>query len=90
MNREFYSATIDQFVKSSINNILGELTKNNEFSLEQTQRDAWIEEINILQKVLLPYKGSVYFEYSIPRMGKRIDVLCIIDSTIFIFEFKIG
>ncbi|MDP3918038.1 MAG: DUF2075 domain-containing protein [Candidatus Woesebacteria bacterium] len=90
MNREFYSATIDEFVKSSVNNILGELTKNNEFSLEQTQRDAWIEEINILQKVLISYKGSVYFEYSIPRMGKRIDVLCIIDSTIFIFEFKIG
>ena len=72
------------------NEILGELVKSNDFALEQTQRDAWLEEIDILQETLKPYKGSIYFEYSIPRMGKRIDVVVITGSTIFVLEFKVG
>src|SRR6185436_11327328 len=31
-----------------------------------------------------------YFEYSIPRMGRRIDVVLLIDSALFVLEFKIG
>ena len=58
--------------------------------MEQTQKDAWLAEIIILKEVLPPYKGSIYFEYSIPRMGQRIDVIILIGSVIFILEFKIG
>ena len=32
----------------------------------------------------------VYFEFSIPRMGRRIDVVLIIKNVIFILEFKVG
>jgi hypothetical protein len=90
MRREYYSDTITNFLRTATNEILGELVKSNDFALEQTQRDAWLEEINILQKTLQPHKGSIYFEYSIPRMGKRIDVVVITGSTIFILEFKVG
>jgi hypothetical protein len=90
MRREYYSDTIANFLKTKSNEILGKLVKSNDFALEQTQRDAWLEEINILQKTLQSYKGSIYFEYSIPRMGKRIDVVVITGSTIFILEFKVG
>lgn len=90
MRREYYSDTIADFLKSAPNEILGKLVQSNDFALEQTQRDAWITEIHILQKTLQPYKGSIYFEYSIPRMGKRIDVVVITGSTIFILEFKVG
>lgn len=90
MRREYYSDTIANFLRITPNEILGELVKNNDFPLEQTQRDAWLEEINILQKALKPFGGSVYFEYSIPRMGKRIDVVIITGSTIFVLEFKVG
>lgn len=90
MKREYYSDTITNFLKTTPNEILGELVKNNDFALEQTQRDAWLEEINILKKILQSYKGSIYFEYSIPRMGKRIDVVVITGSTIFVLEFKVG
>jgi len=90
MRREYYSDTIANFLRTMPNEILGRLVKNNDFALEQTQRDAWLEEINILQKTLQPYKGSVYFEYSIPRMGKRIDAVVITGSTIFVLEFKVG
>ena len=90
MRREYYSDTIENFLRSMPTAILGELVKNNDFALVQTQRDAWLEEINILQEALQPYRGSVYFEYSIPRMGKRIDVVVITGSTIFVLEFKVG
>jgi len=90
MKREFYSATIDTFLNTKPDEILGILVRNNYFDLGQNQRDAWVEEIDILQKVLSCYQGSVYFEYSIPRMGKRIDVVLLIGPVIFILEFKIG
>ncbi len=90
MRREYYSDTISNFLKRNNDEILGKLAQGNDFSLEQTQRDAWLEEIRILKKVLKTYKGSVYFEYSIPRMGKRIDVVLVIGSAIFVLEFKVG
>jgi len=88
--REYYSDSIGNFLTSSKEEIVGKLTLSNDFSLEQTQRGAWVEEIKILQKVLEPYKGSVYFEYSIPRMGQRIDVVLLIGPVIFVLEFKVG
>ena len=90
MKREYYSDSIPNFQKSKPDEILGILARNNDFPLEQTQRNAWLEEINILQKVLSRFEGSLYFEYSIPRMGKRIDVVLLIGPAIFVLEFKIG
>jgi hypothetical protein len=90
MRREYYSDTISLFLKTAPTEILGKLAQSNDFALEQTQRDAWLEEIRILQNTLQPFKGSIYFEYSIPRMGKRIDVVLLIYSAIFVLEFKVG
>lgn len=90
INRSYYSSTIEEFLRSSSEKIYVLLSMNNEFTLEQTQRDAWLEEVRILKNVLTPFQGSIYFEYSIPRMGKRIDVVVIIKAVIFILEFKIG
>ena len=90
MRREYYSDTIANFLETDQNTILGKLAQSSEFALEQIQRDAWLEEIRILQNILQPYKGSIYFEYSIPRMGKRIDVVLLIGSAIFVLEFKVG
>ena len=90
MKRAYYSDTIDNFLNTNDDEILGKLTRRNDFSLEQTQREAWLEEIRILRQVLPFYQGSLYFEYSIPRMGQRIDVVALIGAVIFVFEFKIG
>lgn len=90
MKREYYSDTIAEFLVTSPDEIIGRLATGNDFALEQTQRDAWIEEIQILKNTLQAHKGSLYFEYSIPRMGKRIDAVVIIGSTIFVLEFKVG
>ena len=90
MRREYYSDSITTFLKTKSDEILGKLARNSDFDLGQNQRDSWIEEINILQNILSGYEGSIYFEYSIPRMGRRIDVVLIIKNTIFILEFKVG
>lgn len=90
MKRALYSSSIEAFLRSSPAEIIGQLAINNEFSLEDTQRTAWLEEVTILQRVLQGYSGTVYFEFSIPRMGRRIDVLLLIGSVIFVLEFKVG
>ena len=90
MKRDYYSASISSFLRSSTEEILGILALNNDFALIQTQRGAWVSEIEILRGILTPYEGSIYFEYSIPRMGRRIDVVLLIGPVIFILEFKVG
>jgi hypothetical protein len=90
MRREYYSDTIPNFLTSTNDEILAKLVRSNDFALEQSQRDAWLEEINILHQVLVRFQGTIYFEYSIPRMGKRIDVVLIIGAVIFVLEFKVG
>jgi len=90
MKRSYYSDSIANFCKATPEEIIGKLAINNEFSLEQSQRDAWNEEIKILHETLVSFQGSIYFEYSIPRMGQRIDVVLLIGPAIFVLEFKIG
>jgi len=90
MNRAYYSNPISIFLNSSEIEIIGALSSKSEFSDETTQKEAWKVEIRILKNILKGYEGSIYFEYSIPRMGKRIDVLLVIQSVIFILEFKVG
>ncbi len=86
MKREYYSDSIVNFWNTTPDEILGKLARSNDFPLEQTQRDAWLEEITILQKILLRLQGSIYFEYSIPRMGKRIDVVILVGPAIFVLK----
>jgi len=88
--REYYSELIEEFVDSSVEEVLGELADNNQFNLELTQKNAWKEEIVLLQEVLEGYEGKIYFEYSIPRIGQRIDVLLLINGVILVLEFKVG
>ena len=90
MKRDYYSDTISNFLTTSPNEILGQLVRGSGFAIEQTQRDAWLEQIRILKNKLRDTEGRIYFEYAIPRMGKRIDVVLLIGSVIFVLEFKIG
>ena len=90
MNRYYYSDTISNFIDSPVNEILGELSRKSEHSLLQTQIGAWENQIEILKVSLQEFDGAIYFEFSIPRMGRRIDVVLIIDKVIFVLEFKVG
>jgi len=70
--------------------VTGHLANKSEFSVELTQIEAWREQIAILKSSLDGYEGSIFFEYSIPRMGRRIDVVLLMRHVIFVIEFKVG
>jgi hypothetical protein len=90
MNPYFYSDTISNFITASTNEIFGLLSRNSDFPDDPTQKGAWTQEIRILKNVLENEEGRIFFEYSIPRMGRRIDVVLIIRNVIFVLEFKVG
>jgi len=90
MSRAYYSDSIANFVQSDPDTIIGKLTQGGGFDLRPTQTDAWSGQIKILRPILAKYEGSIYFEYSIPRMGERIDVVLLIGAVIFVLEFKVG
>ena len=91
MQRAFYSNQVQEFLQQHENTILGELTRNNPFTLEDLQRNAWLEEIRILKEALSKIgTGHIIFEYTIPRIGSRIDAVYIVDGLIFLLEFKVG
>lgn len=74
MKRAYYSRNVADCLTDDPDMILGQLARQSEFGVEQSQRDAWLEQIEGLKQVLNGRSGSVYFEYAIPRMGKRADV----------------
>ena len=90
MGRAYYSKELQEFLTDNNSRILGELSHNNQFSLEEQQRNAWIQQITILKNELHGLNsGHIMFEYSIPRMGKRVDVILIYEGIVFVIEFKV-
>lgn len=88
--RYYYSNSISKFLTKNTEEIIGKLTLASQHDINDDTSNSWVEEIEILKHILAPYKerGSVYFEYNIPRMGRRADVILVIDELIFILEFK--
>lgn len=91
-NRAYYSDSIEDFLARTPEEILGTIARESQFAIEGTQRDAWLDQVRILRPVLERYRGrgKVYFEYAVPRLGKRIDVVLLIDHVVFVIEFKVG
>ena len=91
MQRSYYSARIREFLDEKPETLLGKLMVSDEFSTTDLQKNAWRKEIDILQDQLRSVEnGDIAFEYTIPRIGHRIDVVCIIHGLIFLLEFKVG
>lgn len=85
----YYSDKISDFLQKSLTNIIGEITTNGRLGLIDTELRAWEQQIEILKNELRKYEGSIFFEFSIPRMGKRVDCLIIIKNIVFVLEFKV-
>ena len=91
MNRSYFSSTIDNFIATHENEILGTLTSSeNIFSITPKTTYAWQGEISVIKSSLEGIGGYIHFEYIIPRMGKRVDILLVIKNIIFLIEFKVG
>lgn len=92
IRRAYYSSTLASFLQRTSDNILGELTHHSGFAIELNQRDAWMRQIAILQEQLTPWSttGHIFLEFVVPRMGRRIDVLVVIQNAVLVIEFKVG
>ncbi|MDO6522911.1 DUF2075 domain-containing protein [Shimia thalassica] len=91
MKNAYYSASIIEFLATSDDAVLGELTRAHHHALEHEQRNAWLGQITILKNQLAQdTSGHIFFEFSIPRMGKRADVLIVRYGMVFVVEFKVG
>src|SRR5438552_11267291 len=88
--RFWYGASLAEFVGTSAEKIVGQLTLNSSFLIDRTQAAAWLAEIEFLQSKLSDSAGSIFFEFNIPRMGRRIDVVLVIGPVVFAIEFKVG
>ena len=86
----YYKDSICSFLTKSVDQVIGEITISNQFDSNLNQNHSWVAEINCLQKALQGLEGTIFFEFSIPRMGKRVDTLIIIEGVIFVVEFKVG
>lgn len=91
MKWSYYDNNIEGYLKDDINRVLGTIAKNNEFELEENQKRAWINQINLLKNIFEGFNdGFIAFEYTIPRMGKRIDNVFLYKGIVFLLEFKVG
>ena len=86
----YYKDSLPSFFQKSTSEIIGSITLSNEFDSTLFQNKAWIEQIEILKSALAGYGGTIFFEFSIPRMGKRVDAIIIIKNVVFVVEFKVG
>lgn len=91
--RCLYNCDIDTFLETDNNTIFGVLCDNYHGEVLTTSREAWMAEIELLQDILKPWgksQGRIVFEYDIPRLGKRIDVVLLLQGIVFCLEFKVG
>lgn len=95
-NKKFYASkrSVDEFIDADGAKILGELsTGSDNFCILQTQRDAWKQEIELLQGVLKDKRfnkstNRIYFEFNLMRFAKRVDAVLILDGVLICLEFK--
>ncbi len=88
--RYYYSDTITDFLQKEDMVVIGKLALAYSHDINDETKMSWLEELRVMRSVLKNYKnrGSVYFEYNIPRMGRRADVIVLIDDVVFVIEFK--
>lgn len=92
-NRCLYQSDFKTFIETDVYSILGRIHNSFHGNVLTTTDEAWKNEITLLQQVLLPWKNEeaeIIFEYDIPRLGKRIDVVLLLRKVIFCLEFKVG
>lgn len=54
------------------------------------QVEAWAHQIQFLKARISGLTGSIFLEFNIPRMGRRIDTVLLIGPVVFVVEFKVG
>ena len=91
-NRFAYKAKVNQFLVHQEDVILGQLTNQHKFrQLEQQQINSWRRQITELKQTLVSFPGAtLLLEFEIPRIGKRVDAILVLNGSILVLEYKVG
>jgi hypothetical protein len=91
MARFYFSDSISGFLSKSKEQVLGAMNDVARSTIQAAQQSAWITQIELLQESLSPFAncGSIYFEFAVPRVGKRVDVVLLVNGIVFVLEFKV-
>ena len=87
----YYQNRAAEFIREPSDSILRKLTFYG--GNDPLQVKAWEEEIDLMKDILKEWKNEnaeIIFEYTIPRLGKRVDVVLLLRDVIFCIEFKAG
>jgi Uncharacterized conserved protein (DUF2075). len=91
MKRYYYAEKVDHFLTEDFYSIFGKITNADQFSADDLQKNTWRTEIAILKRELKSFSdGFILFEYTIPRIGDRVDNILIYNGIVFLLEFKVG
>ena len=93
MSRCLYDSSFNKFLETDDNAIFGTLCDKYHGESLTTTREAWRSEISIMKNILFRFAhkdGKIIFEYDIPRLGKRVEVVLLLEGIIFCLEFKVG
>src|SRR5690606_29877615 len=92
LRRFGYGDSTMAFLTTSPQQIIGSLTERSAFGVDQAQVHAWLGTVDALQRALmaLPGRGHVFLEFDIPRLGRRVDAVVILDHVVFVVEFRVG
>lgn len=92
MKRSYYSANYQKFIQDTPKHIVGELSLTDDYStLLETQKNAWAKQVEVLQKELKNISfDRILFEYTIPRIGRRVDNVMFYNGVVYLLEFKVG
>jgi hypothetical protein len=91
IRRAYYSAPVVEFLTENSDAIVGTITYSHSQDIVHGQSKAWRSQVELLRAQLSGMTcGHIFFEFVIPRMGKRADVVLLIDGVVFVLEFKIG
>lgn len=86
----YYGAGTAEFLAASPEAILGRVAENAQFDIELAQRNAWLDQIEILKAALTGIDGAIFLEFVVPRLGSRIDAVVVSGPILFVIEFKVG
>ena len=85
LKRAYYSSGVNEFLSQGTFSIFGEITSNDQFAANDLQKNTWKKGIEILKRELSPFgDGHLLFEYTIPRIGSRIDNVLLYRGFVFL------
>ena len=90
--RAYLTISCEDFFAASSQRLLHQLIQGGSgYDLQDAQKRAWQHQIELLKSNLSNQMvGRILFEFTVPRVGKRVDVVIVTNRAVFVLEFKVN